>query len=64
MNPSVLNTIKPQYIIDSNGKKTSVVLDVQTFTSIVEELEDLYDIMQAEKLLAKGEEKREKLLKK
>lgn len=62
MNPSVLNTIKPQYIIDSNGNKTGVVLDVQTFTSMVEELEDLYDIMQAEKILAQGETEEGKTL--
>jgi len=56
MKPSVLSTIKPQYIVDSKGKKTGVVLDVKAFTSMVEELEDLYDIVQAEKILAKGEE--------
>jgi len=56
MKPSILNTIKPQYIVDSKGKKTAVVLDVKTFTSMVEELEDLYDVIEAEKILAKGEE--------
>ena len=54
MKTSVLATITPQYIIDSKGKKTSVVLDMKTFSSMVEELEDLYDIVQAEKILAKG----------
>ena len=56
MKPTVLSTIKPQYIVDSKGKRIGVVLDVKTFTSMVEELEDLYDIMEAEKILAKGEE--------
>ena len=56
MKPSVLNTIKPQYIVDSKGKRTGVLLDVKTFTLMLEELEDLYDIMQAEKILSKGEE--------
>jgi len=56
MKPSVLETISPQYIVDSKGNKTSVILDVKTFTSMVEELEDLYDTVQAEKILAKGEE--------
>ena len=55
MKPSVLSTIKPQYIVDSKGKKTGVVLDVKTFASMVEEIEDLYDIVQAEKILEKGE---------
>ena len=61
MKPSVLSTIKPQYIVDSKGKKTAVVLDVKAFTSIVEELEDLYDVVEAEKILAKGEEEEGKI---
>ena len=56
MKPSVLSKIKPQYIVDGRGKKTGVVLDVKAFTLMVEELEDLYDIVQAERILAKGEE--------
>jgi len=54
MKSSVLATIKPRYIVDGKGKKIEVVLDVKTFKSIVEELEDLYDVIQAEKILAKG----------
>ena len=56
MKTSVLATITPQYIVDNKGKKTSVILDLKTFTSVVDELEDLYDILQAEKILAKGQE--------
>jgi len=56
MKTSVLATITPQYIVDNKGKKTSVILDLKTFTSMVDELEDLYDILQAEKILAKGQE--------
>ncbi|MFH1644236.1 MAG: hypothetical protein ABIA74_03610 [bacterium] len=56
MKTSILSTMVPQYIVDSNGKKTSVVLDLKTFASLVEELEDLYDIAQAEEILAQGEE--------
>ena len=62
MNTSILDTIKPQYIVDNNGNKTGVVLDVQTFTSMIEELEDLYDIMQAEKILIQGESEEGKTL--
>ncbi len=54
MKSSVLTTITPQYIINSKGKKTSVVLDLKTFTSMIEELENLHDIMQAKKILATG----------
>ena len=56
MKTSVLDTITPQYIVDSKGEKTGVVLDVKTFTSMVEELEDLHDIMEAEKILEKGKD--------
>jgi peptidoglycan hydrolase CwlO-like protein len=56
MKTSILSTIVPQYIIDNKGKKTGVVLDFQTFTTMVDELEELYDILEAEKILAKGDE--------
>ncbi len=37
-------TIHPQYITDNKGKKLSVVLGMQEFKSILEELEELEDI--------------------
>ncbi|TDB65952.1 hypothetical protein [Arundinibacter roseus] len=37
-------TIHPQYIIDSTGKKISVVLPMKDFEAILEELEELEDI--------------------
>ncbi len=54
MKSSILDTIKHQYIVDSKGKKTSVVLDIKTFMSIIEELEDFQDVIAAEKILEKG----------
>jgi hypothetical protein len=54
MKTSVLPKIVPQYIVDSNGKKTSVILDLKTFSSMIEALEDLHDIIEAENILAKG----------
>ena len=56
MKTSLLEEMTPQYIVDATGKKTSVVLDLKTFSLIIEELEDLQDIREAEKILAKGEE--------
>ncbi len=53
MKPSVLDTITPQYIVDDKGKKIGVVLDIKTFTSMVEELENLYEIIEAEKIIKK-----------
>jgi len=37
-------TIHPQYINDSNGEKSLVVLPAKEFDSMIEELEDLEDI--------------------
>ena len=62
MKSSVLTTITPQYIVDNEGKKTGVVLDLKTFASMIEELEDLQDIVEAEKILAKGGEEEGKTL--
>jgi hypothetical protein len=56
MKVSVLSKMAPQYIVDDKGNKTSVVLDLKTFTNMVEELEDLYDAIEAEKVLACGKE--------
>ncbi|MBK6729690.1 MAG: hypothetical protein IPG60_01590 [Bacteroidetes bacterium] len=37
-------TITPQYITDSTGKKISVVLPLNEFKALMEELEELEDI--------------------
>ena len=37
-------SLHPQYITDKEGKKLSVVLGMQEFKSIMEELEELEDI--------------------
>lgn len=36
--------VHPQYIKDSNGKKSMVILPIKEFTTIIEELEELEDI--------------------
>lgn len=54
MKTSVLEILTPHYIIDDHGKRTGVILDPKTFDQLMEELEDLYDVRQAEKILAKG----------
>ena len=36
--------VHPQYIIDTNGEKTMVILPVKEFETIMEELEDLEDV--------------------
>ena len=37
-------SVHPQYITDNNGKKLSVILGMQEFKNIMDELEDLEDI--------------------
>lgn len=37
-------TVTPQYITDSTGKKISVVIPIQAFEQMMEELEELHDI--------------------
>ncbi len=39
-----MNTIHPQYITDKDGKKTAVVLPMDEFERLLEELEELEDI--------------------
>ncbi len=37
-------TVHPQYITDKTGRKISVVLPMEEFKNIIEELEELEDI--------------------
>ncbi len=37
-------TVHPQYIKDSEGNKSLVILPVQEFESLMEELEDMEDV--------------------
>jgi hypothetical protein len=62
MKTSILDTLAPQFIVDSTGKKTSVVLDLKTFNLLIEELEDASDVREAEKVLAAGEEEKGRTL--
>ena len=39
---STISTVQAQFIIDNKGKKTGVILDIETFEQMVEELEELY----------------------
>ncbi len=37
-------SVEPQYITDNTGKKISVVIPLEDYKAIMEELEELYDI--------------------
>ncbi len=45
--------VKAQYIVDKDGKKTGVILDIKLFNALLQELEDLYDITEAERIIEK-----------
>jgi PHD/YefM family antitoxin component YafN of YafNO toxin-antitoxin module len=49
--PEKLNKIKPQYIVDENGQKTAVLINLEEYKSLidlVEDLEDARDLLKAE----------------
>lgn len=52
-----LDPLKAQYIVDKDGKKTGVILDIKMFNALLQELEDLYDITQAERIIEKKDQK-------
>jgi len=53
MRTSVLETIKPRYIVNEQGKKVEVVLAVKIYHQLLEELEDFYLGKTAEAILKK-----------
>ena len=53
MKKSIFSDLKAQYVVDSKGKKTGVILDIKLFDRLLEELEDLYDITEAERIIEK-----------
>jgi len=42
---SIMTTLNPQYITDKNGNKTAVILKIEEYHKILEELEDIEDII-------------------
>jgi hypothetical protein len=56
-------SLTPQYIIDKSGKKTAVILDIDSFEKLLEEIEDIYFGSLAKKALKKEELLPHKLVK-
>lgn len=48
-------TVHPQYITDKTGKKISVILPLEEFKNIIEELEEIEDIRLYDEAKASGE---------
>ena len=48
-------SLHPQYIIDEHGKRVSVVLSIQQWQQVMDELEELDDIRLYDKVKARNE---------
>ena len=46
--------INPKFVVDESGSRVGVFLDIKEFDSLIEELEDLYGAMRAERVVEKG----------
>ena len=54
MKPSLSSeTVEARYLVDKEGNKTDIVLSIDLFNALLQELEDLYDITEAEKIIKK-----------
>ena len=43
------------YVCDKNGKKTGVIINIAALDNFLDELQDMYDIAQAEEALKSNE---------
>jgi len=50
--------INAQYIIDKSGKKTGVILDINTFERLLEEIEEFYFGKMAECVMEKEKDQK------
>lgn len=48
--------VHPQFITDAEGKKISVILSMQEFEALLEELEDIEDVRLFDETIHEGEE--------
>ena len=46
----------PEYIVDEQGKRTKVILDIEEYEKLLEELEELEDIRACNEVKALGED--------
>ncbi len=51
-----MTVVQEQYLTDREGKRVGVVLDLEQFQRIVEELEELEDIRAYDTAMAAGDE--------
>ncbi len=58
MKKNTLEEFEPQYIIDASGKKTGVILSLDQYEKLIEEIEDMYFGSVAEKAFEQEKEYR------
>ena len=44
---------QPKFLINEEGKRVAVQLDINAYNALLEELEDYYDVKRAEKIMGK-----------
>lgn len=47
-------SVSPQIILGDQGKPVGVFLKIKDFTQLIDELDNLYDVIEAEKVIKKG----------
>ncbi len=45
------SSVHPKFLIDDEGKKIGVLLDMKEFDSLIEEIEDLHDVIKSERVI-------------
>jgi PHD/YefM family antitoxin component YafN of YafNO toxin-antitoxin module len=55
MKNTCMLSVHPQYITDNNGKKISAIIPMKEFKTMMEELEELEDIKQYDKVKKSNE---------
>ncbi|MCX6375605.1 MAG: hypothetical protein NTU88_06155 [Armatimonadetes bacterium] len=48
--------VKPRYLVDENGQRVSVILDIEEYEKLLADLEELQDIRAYDEAMASGEE--------
>lgn len=47
--------VKPRYLVDENGRRVSVILDIKEYEKLLADLEELQDIRAYDEAMASGE---------
>jgi len=51
-----LPKVKPRYLVDENGRRVSVILDIKEYEKLLADLEELQDIRAYDEAMASSEE--------